>query len=99
MRGKSPRGLDAELYGETNEKDSWAAFPPVRSSRKVTRRTAPQPRRQWRAVRAKNAEKSRAEARPLQPLFGLEPWGAACCAPTTTKIHRQDAGASAHERY
>jgi hypothetical protein len=28
MRGESPRGLDTELYGETNEKDSWgAAFP------------------------------------------------------------------------
>lgn len=23
MRGESPRGLDTELYGETNEKDSW----------------------------------------------------------------------------
>jgi len=24
-----PRGLDTELYGATNEKDSWAAFPLV----------------------------------------------------------------------
>jgi len=23
MRGESPRGLDTDLYGETNEKDSW----------------------------------------------------------------------------
>ena len=23
MRGASPRGLDTDLYGETNEKDSW----------------------------------------------------------------------------
>src|SRR3984885_4932504 len=23
VRGESPRGLDTELYGETNEKDSW----------------------------------------------------------------------------
>ena len=23
MRGESPGGLDTELYGETNEKDSW----------------------------------------------------------------------------
>jgi hypothetical protein len=23
LTGESPRGLDTELYGETNEKDSW----------------------------------------------------------------------------
>lgn len=27
MRGESPRGLDTELYGETNQKDSWGPVP------------------------------------------------------------------------
>ena len=32
MRGKSPRGLDTELYGETNEKDSWGPCSQIASS-------------------------------------------------------------------